>query len=347
MYIMSNFLNTLRDSTIQEYLNEDKNRSAYLANQIRKSVQKFEGVLQPEVYEQINSMELKNTNDIVNEIKTKLLDTFNSFNTLFNDTDYKSTDYSQLYNEIGNYTTVLIDYNKLVNMYLVTTNNIITRQEIYSTLMETREIYKKLATISLKVLDNYISITDVRLKETTIRKYFVKVLLLYSLYDVISKQFENNQFFIIPEGSILYNIETMPDRIRGIIRQYRLKVELYGIPTPPTAAGQLPPQGGTPADRRDYRPGGGRGGLPPPPKPPRVFKKDDPDYMKNYMRNYIREKDYYRTHYATIITCPSCEKQLTRQKLSRHLKTTFKCRFVRMDNELQDLKQKLSDSKAE
>jgi len=85
--------------------------------------------------------------------------------------------------------------------------------------------------------------------------------------------------------------------------------------------------------------------VPPPPKPPRVFKKDDPDYMKNYM--YIREKDYYRTHYATIITCPSCAKQLTRQKLSRHLKTTFKCRFVRMDNELQDLKQKLSDSKAE
>ena len=64
----SNFLNSLRDETIREYLNEDKNRSSYLADRIRKSVQKFDGVLEPEVYEQINNLELKNTKEKVNEI---------------------------------------------------------------------------------------------------------------------------------------------------------------------------------------------------------------------------------------------------------------------------------------
>ena len=47
----SNFLNSLRDETIQEYLHSDRNRSSFLAHQIRKSVSNFEGVTDPTQHE--------------------------------------------------------------------------------------------------------------------------------------------------------------------------------------------------------------------------------------------------------------------------------------------------------
>jgi hypothetical protein len=47
----SNFLNSLRDETIQEYLNSDRNRSSFIAHQIRDSVNRFEGAIDPEKYE--------------------------------------------------------------------------------------------------------------------------------------------------------------------------------------------------------------------------------------------------------------------------------------------------------
>ena len=68
-------MNSLRDETIREYLTGDRNRSSYLAHQIKDSVGRFEGALEPEKYEQINELELRNTSATVDEIKQKLLDT--------------------------------------------------------------------------------------------------------------------------------------------------------------------------------------------------------------------------------------------------------------------------------
>jgi len=254
----SDFINSLRDSTIQEYLHGDRNRSSFLAHQIRQSVDRFEGALEPETYEAVNELEVRNTNATADEIKQKLLDTFNNLNTLYNDTTYNTTKYSKLYNNIGNYTTVLVDYNRLVTLYLTTTNNVSTRQSIYSTLMGTRDIYSKLSNLCLNILNNYNNIPNPGLRETAIRKYFVKVLLLLSLYDIISNQFNGNQFFVIPENYLLTNIETLKDRrpwIRGIINEFNLRVELYGVaPNIPASQPQPPPMGGLP----------GTGGFPPP-----------------------------------------------------------------------------------
>ena len=174
---MSNFINSLRDSTIQEYLHSDSNRSSFLAHQIKNSVARFEGAFEPEKYEQIHELEMRNTNATVNEIKQKLLDTFNNLNTLYNDTEYGATNYSKLYNAIGNYTTVLIDYNKLITLYLTTTNNIMTRQSIYSTLMGTEELYSRLQDITLTVLENYVNIHNTEVRRSAIIKYFVKKLI--------------------------------------------------------------------------------------------------------------------------------------------------------------------------
>lgn len=145
------YLNTLKDRTIQEYLNEDRNRSRYIAHQIRRAVNRFEGVQDPEINEQFNQMELRNAESSVNDFKIRLLDTFNHFNTLYQNNDYTTTEYSQLYNRIGNYTSTLVEYNKVVSLYLNTDNNIGTRQSIYSLLLQTREVFFKLEEISNKV----------------------------------------------------------------------------------------------------------------------------------------------------------------------------------------------------
>ena len=103
----SSFLNSLRDETIQEYLNSDRTRSSFLAHQIRNSVSSLEGVTDPTRYEQMNELELRNAVTTVNEIKEKLLDTFTNLTTLADDTEYTTTKYSKLYNKVRNYTTIL------------------------------------------------------------------------------------------------------------------------------------------------------------------------------------------------------------------------------------------------
>ena len=107
----SDFINSLRDETIQEYLHGDRNRSSFLARQIRNSVNRFEGALEPEKYEAINELELRNANESVSEIKEKLLDTFNHLTALYNNDAYETPKYSKLYNMVGNYTSILVDYN--------------------------------------------------------------------------------------------------------------------------------------------------------------------------------------------------------------------------------------------
>jgi hypothetical protein len=123
-------------------------------------------------YEAINELELRNANANVNEIKQKLLDTFNDLTTLANDTDYTTTEYSKLYNKVGNYTTILIDYNKLITLYLTTTNNILTRQKIHSTLMETKQLYSQLGNLTLKILIDYDQIADPKTRRAAIIKVF-------------------------------------------------------------------------------------------------------------------------------------------------------------------------------
>ena len=138
------YLNILKDRTIQEYLNQDRNRSSYIAHQIRNAVNRFEGAQDPETYEQLNQMELRNAESSVNDFKIRLLDTFNHFNTLYHHDDYSTTEYSQLYNRIGNYTSMLVEYNKVASLYLNTDSNIGTRQSIYNLLMQTRMVFSSL-----------------------------------------------------------------------------------------------------------------------------------------------------------------------------------------------------------
>ena len=128
--------------------------------------------------------------------------------------------------------------------------------------MGTKELYSKLKELTFKILENYDNIANREVRRRVIIKYFVKVLLLHSLYDIISKQFDGNQFQIIPESAILTNIEFLPSWIKRIRNEVRLKVELYGIPSPQPPSGDKP-DGGQPPDGAGGQPPDGDGGQPP------------------------------------------------------------------------------------
>ena len=78
---MTDFYNSLKNKQIQEYLNENKERSSLIADQVRRAVQRFEGVIQPEATEQLNQLEIRNSVSTVNDFKIKLQTKLNAFQT--------------------------------------------------------------------------------------------------------------------------------------------------------------------------------------------------------------------------------------------------------------------------
>ena len=100
---MTDFYNSLKNKQIQEYLNENKERSSLIADQVRRAVQRFEGVIQPEATEQLNQLEIRNSVSTVNDFKIKLQTKLNAFQTAQQNTDFKSSTYSTLFHTIGNY----------------------------------------------------------------------------------------------------------------------------------------------------------------------------------------------------------------------------------------------------
>ena len=61
---------------------------------------------------------------------------------------------------------------------------------------------------------------------------------------------------------------------------------------------------------------------------PKVFKTHDPQYFNKY----------YREHYSVRVHCPHCNKQLTKGKLTRHVRTNMACLLLRAQTELQAIK---------
>jgi hypothetical protein len=125
--------------------------------------------------------------------------------------------------------------------------------------MGTKELYSQLKNVAFSILKNYDDIPDPRIRSRAINKYFAKVVLLASLYDIINKQFDGNQIQIIPESRILANKEFLPDWVKKVIEYFNLKLELYGVTTPPPPPTGKSPLGGPfgPGGGGPFGPGGG------------------------------------------------------------------------------------------
>ena len=85
---MSDFYNSLKNKQIQEYLNENKERSSLIADQVRRAAQRFEGVIEPEATEQLNQLEIRNSVSTVNDFKIKLQTKLNTFQSAQQNTDF-------------------------------------------------------------------------------------------------------------------------------------------------------------------------------------------------------------------------------------------------------------------
>ena len=219
---MADFYNSFQNKQI--YLNENKERSSLIADQVRRAVQCFEGAIEPEATEQLNQLEIRNSVSTVNDFKIKLQTKLNTLQSAQQNTDFKTPTYSTLFHTIGNYVSDLVDYNKAVALYLNPSNNSATRMTILEQLKSTYPIFEKLSALCQQILNNYMGIADRADREEVIRLYFAKVMVIYSLYNLIIKQFRQNTYSVIAENDLLKNIPFLPQRFLDCL--------LYTSPSP-------------------------------------------------------------------------------------------------------------------
>ena len=93
---MIDVYNSWKNKQIPEYLNEHEERSSLSADQVRRAVQRFEGVIEPEATEQLKRLEIHNSVSTVNDFKIKLQTKLNTFQSAQQNTDFKSPTYSTL-----------------------------------------------------------------------------------------------------------------------------------------------------------------------------------------------------------------------------------------------------------
>ena len=157
---MVGFYNWLKNKQRQESLNENQERRSLIADKVRRAVQRFEGVIEPEATEQLNQLEIRNSVSTVNDFKIKLQTKLNAFQTVQQNTDFKSPTYSTLFHSIGNYVSDLVDFNRAVALYLNPSNTSTTRMTILEQLKGTYPIFEKLSALCQAILENYMRITD-------------------------------------------------------------------------------------------------------------------------------------------------------------------------------------------
>ena len=225
---MTDFYNSLKNKQIQEYLNENKERSSLIADQVRRAVQRFEGVVEPEATEQLNQLEIRNSVSTVSDFKIKLQTKLNTFQSAQQNTDFKTPAYSTLFHTIGNYVSDLVDYNKAAALCLNPSNTSATRKTILEQLKSTYPIFEKLSALCQQILNNYMAIADRADREEVIRLYFAKVMVIYSLYNLIIKQFRQNTYSVIAENDLLKNIPFLPQRFLDVLKEFNLKPDSTG-----------------------------------------------------------------------------------------------------------------------
>jgi hypothetical protein len=151
----------------------------------------------------------------VNDFKIKLQTKLNAFQTAQQNTDFKSPTYSTLFHSIGNYVSDLVDYNKAVALYLNPSNTSTTRMTILEQLKGT---YPNLPE-AFRTLPSHLEQLHRQHQQTqeeVIRMYFAKVMVIYSLYDIINAQFRQNTYSVIAENDLLKHIPYLPDRFTDI-----------------------------------------------------------------------------------------------------------------------------------
>ena len=138
---------------IQEFLNRDKDISSIVADAVRRGVSRFEQVVDSARREQLNMLEIQNVGEYINQIKINLTDKLNIFSKVLPATSMNTADVASNIDKITNYLSDMIDYNKVIQVYINPANTPQTKSEIFNKLEPLKALHQKLDTNAGKLLD--------------------------------------------------------------------------------------------------------------------------------------------------------------------------------------------------
>ena len=144
---------SIREQQIQEYLSQDSRRSSLVADMIKKGVSRFEPVVDPMKREQLNMLDINNVGDYINQFKIKLTDKINNFDTILAATDMNKPDISIRVDNLCIFLSDMIDYNKIIQVYLNQANTPQTRRQIFNNIESLKTMFDKILKGFRKLLE--------------------------------------------------------------------------------------------------------------------------------------------------------------------------------------------------
>ena len=137
---------SLRDRQVQEYLNRDKNISSIISDNVRRGVRRYEPALDPVRREQLNMLDIQNVGEYINQFKIKLLDKLNIFDNVLNTArpDLGKAEFASGVDKLTNYISDMIDYNRIIQVYLNMSNTPQTRIELFNKIEPLKKLFEKL-----------------------------------------------------------------------------------------------------------------------------------------------------------------------------------------------------------
>ena len=191
---------SLRDKQVQEYLNRDKNISSIISDCIQRAVRRYEPVIDPVRREQLNMLDIQNVGEYINQFKVKLTEKMNTFDIILNTNtpDMGKAEFASGVDKITNYISDMIDYNRIIQVYLIMTNTPQTRIEIFNKIEPLKKVMGKVLKKFEELTDKFMNVDDADMY----KRLFVKTLRAHALYDLIEEQFRNNNLFVITERDV-------------------------------------------------------------------------------------------------------------------------------------------------
>ena len=125
---------SIREQQIQEYLTQDTKRSSLVADMIKRGVSRFELIIDPVKREQLNMLDISNVGNFINQFKIKLTDKINTFDTVVNSANINKPDISGKIDSLCNFLSDMIDYNKIIQVYLNPANTPQTKSQIFNSI---------------------------------------------------------------------------------------------------------------------------------------------------------------------------------------------------------------------
>ena len=153
---------SLRDRQVQEHLSRDKILSSFIASEVRKGVSRFEPVIDPVRREQLNMLDIQNVGEYINQFKIKLTDKLNTFDTILNikTPGMGKPEFASGVDKVCNFLADMIDYNKIIQVYLNMSNTPQTRNEIFNKIEPLKKIFDKLLDNFEKLVDKFMDVDD-------------------------------------------------------------------------------------------------------------------------------------------------------------------------------------------